>query len=239
MKQKETLLNIRLNGDKIDLSDIVIDDMGDNHISTSVDTPMRKDAFELTDDQKVEAIAKHFTAIMETLGLDLTDDSLKGTPKRVAKMYVKEIFSGLNPENKPHMAMFENKYKYNEMLVEKNISFYSNCEHHFVPIIGKAHVAYISNGTVVGLSKLNRLVQYFAKRPQVQERLTMQIGKELQKTLGTQDVAIVIDAKHLCVASRGVEDDTSSTVTAFYGGKFKEDKSRNEFLRYLEIKTEF
>ena len=239
MKQKETLLNIRLNGDKIDLSDIVIDDMGDNHISTSVDTPMRKDAFELTDDQKVEAIAKHFTAIMETLGLDLTDDSLKGTPKRVAKMYVKEIFSGLNPENKPHMAMFENKYKYNEMLVEKNISFYSNCEHHFVPIIGKAHVAYISNGTVVGLSKLNRLVQYFAKRPQVQERLTMQIGKELQKTLGTQDVAIVIEAKHLCVASRGVEDDTSSTVTAFYGGKFKEDKSRNEFLRYLEIKTEF
>ncbi|TSA65536.1 MAG: GTP cyclohydrolase I FolE [Sediminibacterium sp.] len=239
MKQKETLLNIRLKGDKIDLSDIVIDDMGDNHISTSVDTPMRKDAFELTDDQKVEAITKHFTAIMETLGLDLTDDSLKGTPKRVAKMYVKEIFSGLNPENKPHMAMFENKYKYNEMLVEKNISFYSNCEHHFVPIIGKAHVAYISNGTVVGLSKLNRLVQYFAKRPQVQERLTMQIGKELQKTLGTQDVAIVIDAKHLCVASRGVEDDTSSTVTAFYGGKFKEDKSRNEFLRYLEIKTEF
>ena len=239
MKQKETLLNIRLKGDKIDLSDIVIDDMGDNHVSTSVDTPMRNDAFDLTDDQKVAAITKHFTAIMETLGLDLTDDSLKGTPKRVAKMYVKEIFSGLNPENKPHMAMFENKYKYNEMLVEKNISFYSNCEHHFVPIIGKAHVAYISNGTVVGLSKLNRLVQYFAKRPQVQERLTMQIGKELQKTLGTQDVAIVIDAKHLCVASRGVEDDTSSTVTAFYGGKFKEDKSRNEFLRYLEIKTEF
>ena len=239
MKQTETLLNIQLNGNKIDLSDTNIDDMGDNHVSTSIDTPMRKDAFDLTDDQKVAAIAKHFTAIMETLGLDLTDDSLKGTPKRVAKMYVKEIFSGLNPENMPHMAMFENKYKYNEMLVEKNISFYSNCEHHFVPIIGKAHVAYISNGTVVGLSKLNRLVQYFAKRPQVQERLTMQIGKELQKTLGTQDVAIVIDAKHLCVASRGVEDDTSSTVTAFYGGKFKEDKSRNEFLRYLEIKTEF
>ena len=239
MKQKETLLNIRLKGDKIDLSDIVIEDMGDNHVSTSVDTPMRKDAFDLTDDQKVAAITKHFAAIMETLGLDLTDDSLKGTPKRVAKMYVKEIFSGLNPEKKPHMAMFENKYKYNEMLVEKNISFYSNCEHHFVPIIGKAHVAYISNGTVVGLSKLNRLVQYFAKRPQVQERLTMQIGKELQKALGTQDVAIVIDAKHLCVASRGVEDDTSSTVTAFYGGKFKEDKSRNEFLRYLEMKTDF
>jgi GTP cyclohydrolase I len=239
MKQKETLLNIRLNGEKIELSDLLIDEMGDNHVSTSVDTPMRKDAFELSDDEKVKKIEKHFTAIMETLGLDLTDDSLKGTPHRVAKMYVKEIFSGLNPANMPKMAMFENKYKYNEMLVEKNISFYSNCEHHFVPIFGKAHVAYISNGTVVGLSKLNRLVQYFAKRPQVQERLTMQIGKELQKVLGTDDVAVLIDAKHLCVASRGVEDDTSSTITAYYGGKFKEEKTNNEFLRYLEMKTEF
>lgn len=239
MKQKETMLNIRLNGDKIELSDLLIDDMGDNHVSTSVDTPMRKDAFDLSDDEKVATIEKHFKAIMETLGLDLTDDSLKGTPRRVAKMYVKEIFSGLNPDNMPAMAMFENKYKYNEMLVEKNISFYSNCEHHFVPIFGKAHVAYISNGTVVGLSKLNRLVQYFAKRPQVQERLTMQIGKELQKVLGTEDVAVLIDAKHLCVASRGVEDDTSSTITAYYGGKFKEEKTNNEFLRYLELKTEF
>jgi GTP cyclohydrolase IA len=230
MKQKETLLNIRLNGDKIELSDLLIDDMGDNHVSTSVDTPMRKDAFEMSDEEKVKTIEKHFTAIMETLGLDLTDDSLKGTPKRVAKMYVKEIFSGLNPKNMPKMAMFENKYKYNEMLVEKNISFYSNCEHHFVPIFGKAHIAYISNGTVVGLSKLNRLVQ---------ERLTMQIGKELQKVLGTEDVAVLIDAKHLCVASRGVEDDTSSTVTAYYGGKFKEEKTHHEFLRYLEMKTEF
>ncbi len=239
MKQKETLLNIRLNGDKIELSDMLIDDMGDNHVSTSVNTPMRAGAFDKTDEEKIEEIEKHFRAIMETLGLDLRDDSLKGTPRRVAKMYVKEIFNGLNPANMPNMAMFENKYKYNEMLVEKNISFYSNCEHHFVPIIGKAHVAYISNGTVVGLSKLNRLVQYFAKRPQVQERLTMQIGKELQKVLGTDDVAIVIDAKHLCVASRGVEDDTSSTITAFYGGKFREEKTKNEFLKYLELKTEF
>jgi len=239
MKQKETLLNIRFNGDKIDLSDLLIEDMGDNHVSTSVDTPMRDDAFVLSDEEKIAKIEKHFTAIMETLGLDLRDDSLKGTPRRVAKMYVKEIFSGLNPENMPVMAMFENKYKYNEMLVEKNISFYSNCEHHFVPIIGKAHVAYISNGSVVGLSKLNRLVQYFAKRPQVQERLTMQIGKELQKVLGTEDVAVLIDAKHLCVASRGVEDDTSSTITAYYGGKFKEEKTNNEFLRYLELKSEF
>lgn len=239
MKQKETLLNIRLNGEQIELSDMHIDDMGDDHISTSVDTPMRADAFEKTDEEKIIEIEGHFRAIMETLGLDLTDDSLKGTPRRVAKMYVKEIFQGLNPSNKPAIALFDNKYKYNEMLVEKNISFYSNCEHHFVPIIGKAHVAYISNGKVIGLSKLNRLVEYFAKRPQVQERLTMQIGKELQKDLGTEDVAIVIDAKHLCVASRGVEDDTSSTITAFYGGKFKEDKTKEEFLKYLELKTEF
>jgi GTP cyclohydrolase IA len=239
MKQNETLLNIRLNGEQIELSDMHIDDMGDDHISTSVDTPMRADAFEKTDEQKISEIEGHFRAIMETLGLDLTDDSLKGTPRRVAKMYVKEIFQGLNPANKPAIALFDNKYKYNEMLVEKNISFYSNCEHHFVPIIGKAHVAYISNGKVIGLSKLNRLVEYFAKRPQVQERLTMQIGKELQKDLGTEDVAIVIDAKHLCVASRGVEDDTSSTITAFYGGKFKEEKTKEEFLKYLELKTEF
>jgi GTP cyclohydrolase I len=239
MKQNETLLNIRLNGEQIELSDMHIDDMGDDHISTSVDTPMRADAFEKTDEQKITEIEGHFRAIMETLGLDLTDDSLKGTPRRVAKMYVKEIFQGLNPANKPAIALFDNKYKYNEMLVEKNISFYSNCEHHFVPIIGKAHVAYISNGKVIGLSKLNRLVEYFAKRPQVQERLTMQIGKELQKDLGTEDVAIVIDAKHLCVASRGVEDDTSSTITAFYGGKFKEEKIKEEFLKYLELKTEF
>ncbi len=239
MKQKETLLNIRLNGEKIELSDVLIDEIGDNHVSTSVDTPMRADAFVKTDDEKIVEIEKHFRSIMETLGLDLTDDSLKGTPRRVAKMYVQEIFNGLNPANKPDVALFENKYKYNEMLVEKNISFYSNCEHHFVPIIGKAHVAYISNGQVIGLSKLNRMVQYYAKRPQVQERLTMQVGKDLQRILGTDDVAVLIDAKHLCVASRGVEDDTSSTLTAFYGGKFKEEKTKNEFLKYIEIKTEF
>ncbi|HQS25529.1 MAG: GTP cyclohydrolase I FolE [Sphingobacteriia bacterium 24-36-13] len=240
MKQNETLSNIRLNGDKIVFTDDeLMEEMGDNHISTSVDTPMVPGAFDKSDDEKIAIIQDHFKAIMETLGLDLSDDSLKGTPKRVAKMYVKEIFSGLNPANKPSVALFDNKYKYNEMLVEKNISFYSNCEHHFVPIIGKAHLAYISNGRVIGLSKLNRLVEFYAKRPQVQERLTMQIAKELQKELGTEDVAIVIDAKHLCVASRGVEDDTSSTITSFYGGKFKEEKRKEEFLRYLELKTEF
>ena len=239
MKQNETLSNIHLKDGKIILTEEEIDAAGDNHISTSVDTPMRAGAFDQNEDEKIAAIEERFAEIMDILGLDLTDDSLRGTPKRVAKMYVKEIFNGLNPANKPKMALFENKYKYNEMLVEKNISFYSNCEHHFVPIMGKAHIAYISNGTVVGLSKLNRLVDYFAKRPQVQERLTMQIAKELQKDLGTDDVAVLIDAKHLCVASRGVEDDTSSTVTAFYGGKFKDEKVREEFLRYLGLNTQF
>ena len=239
MKQNETLSNIHLKDGKIILTDEEIDAVGDNHISTSVNTPMREGAFDKTEDEKIAAIQEKFAEIMDILGLDLTDDSLKGTPKRVAKMYVKEIFNGLNPANKPQMALFENKYKYNEMLVEKNISFYSNCEHHFVPIMGKAHVAYISSGKVVGLSKLNRLVDYFAKRPQVQERLTMQIAKELQQDLGTDDVAVLIDAKHLCVASRGVEDDTSSTVTAFYGGKFKDEKVKEEFLRYLGLNTQF
>ena len=239
MKQNETLSNIHLKDGKIILTDEEIDAVGDNHISTSVETPMRAGAFDQTEDEKIAAIQEKFAEIMDILGLDLTDDSLKGTPKRVAKMYVKEIFNGLNPANKPQMALFENKYKYNEMLVEKNISFYSNCEHHFVPIMGKAHVAYISSGKVVGLSKLNRLVDYFAKRPQVQERLTMQIAKELQQDLGTDDVAVLIDAKHLCVASRGVEDDTSSTVTAFYGGMFKDDKVKEEFLRYLGLNTQF
>lgn len=240
MKQKETLSNIQLNGEgKIEMIDVLIDEMGDNHVMTSVDTPMRADAFVLSEDEKIATIEKHFEAIMNTLGLDLTDDSLKGTPHRVAKMYVKEIFQGLNPANMPKMALFENKYKYNEMLVEKNISFYSNCEHHFVPIMGRAHVAYISSGKVIGLSKLNRLVEFYAKRPQVQERLTMQIGKKLQEVLGTDDVAVVIDAKHLCVSSRGVKDESSSTVTAFYSGAFKEEARKAEFLKYLEFTTEF
>ncbi len=242
MKQNEILSNIHLNEDNklvLTETDIMTDEIGDNHILTSVNTPLRNDAFELSEDEKIAVIEKHFKAIMDTLGLDLTDDSLKGTPRRVAKMYVKEIFSGLNPANMPQVALFENKYKYNQMLVEKNISFYSNCEHHFVPIMGKAHIAYISNGQVIGLSKLNRIVEYYAKRPQVQERLTMQIGKKLQEILGTDDVAVVIDAKHLCVSSRGVKDDTSSTVTAFYEGAFKEERNRNEFLKYLELKTAF
>lgn len=232
MKQKETLLNTLLvdNNNKIMFSD---EEIGDDHIMTSVDTPMRDDAFEMSDDEKIAQIEYHFRQIMETLGLDLTDDSLKGTPKRVAKMYIKEIFSGLDPKNMPSIALFENKYQYNDMLVEKNITFYSNCEHHFVPIIGKAHVSYIANGKVIGLSKLNRIVQHFAKRPQVQERLTMQIAKELEKILGTKDIAVMIDAKHLCVSSRGIQDDTSTTITSYYGGKFQEDATKAEFLKYV------
>ena len=214
------------------------DEIGDDHIMTSVETPMHEEAFDLTDNEKMHKIAYHFKEIMHTLGLDLTDDSLKGTPNRVAKMYVKEIFSGLNPANKPKIALFDNKYQYNDMLVEKDITFFSNCEHHFVPIIGKAHVAYMSNGKVIGLSKLNRLVQYYAKRPQVQERLTMQIAKELRMALGTDDVAVVIDAKHLCVSSRGVQDVNSSTVTSFYGGKFKDEARKSEFLKYLQLSAD-
>ena len=208
------------------------DEVGDNHIMTSIETPLREDAFELDDQLKIELIEEKFFEIMNILGLDLEDDSLKGTPHRVAKMYVKEIFSGLNPANKPKIALFENKYKYKEMLVEKDITFYSNCEHHFVPIIGKAHVAYTSNGSVIGLSKINRLVNYYAKRPQVQERLTIQIANGIKEALGTEDVAVIIDAHHLCVSSRGIQDVNSSTVTSSYSGMFLNEQTRNEFLNY-------
>ncbi len=217
-------------------SDHVHDEIGDDHISTSVDTPLRPDAFELDDKTKISLIADHFEQIMHILGLDLTDDSLQGTPRRVAKMYVKEIFSGLNPENKPDVKTFANHYNYKEMLVEKDITFYSQCEHHFVPIIGKAHVAYISSGRVVGLSKLNRIVQYYARRPQVQERMTRQIAEELKKSLKTEDVAVILAADHLCVASRGVQDTGSRTITADYCGRFESNpKMKEEFLKYLEL----
>ncbi len=200
---------------------------------TSCNTPMRPDAFRRDDELKIELISGHFEEIMLILGLDLEDDSLKGTPHRVAKMYVQEIFSGLNPENKPHIRLFDNKYNYDQMLVEKDITFYSHCEHHFVPIYGKAHVAYFSSGKVIGLSKINRIVQYFAKRPQVQERLTIQIVNELKEVLRTEDVAVVMDATHLCVSSRGVNDTDSRTGTAFFGGKFKDRDIKNEFLNYI------
>lgn len=229
MRQKEISLNIR----PIKPLD---EDFDDDHIITSWNTPLRNDAFVLSDDEKVEQIEKRFREIMEILGLDLTDDSLNGTPRRVAKMYVKEVFSGLNPKNRPVARLFENKYKYDQMLVEKDITFYSHCEHHFVPIYGKAHVAYFSSGKVIGLSKINRIVQYFAKRPQVQERLTVQIGKELQRILGTEHVGVVMDANHMCVASRGVGDTNSKTGTAFFGGKFEDENVKREFLNYINSK---
>jgi GTP cyclohydrolase I len=215
------------------LNGFSIEDIGDDHLHTGLETPMKTDAFKLSDSEKKERIAILFEEIMDVMGLDLTDDSLQGTPKRVAKMYIDEIFSGLNPENKPKVALFDNKYQYNQMLVEKNITFYSNCEHHFVPIIGKAHVAYISSGKVIGLSKLNRIVQYYAKRPQVQERLTNQIANELKLILDTEDVAVIIDAKHLCVSSRGIKDDTSSTTTVYYGGRFNSLEKISELQNYI------
>ncbi|HEY1044822.1 MAG TPA: GTP cyclohydrolase I FolE [Bacteroidia bacterium] len=203
---------------------------------THTNTPLREDAFDINDDQKIAIIADHFKAIMETLGLDLDDDSLKGTPNRVAKMYVKEMFWGLNPENKPAVSHFKNKFRYNEMLLEKDINFYTNCEHHFVPFFGTAHVAYIPNGKVIGLSKLNRIVEYFSKRPQVQERMTMQIANELKHILGTDNVAVIINAKHLCVASRGIKDNSSHTTTAEYCGRFNEESTRLELHRLLALK---
>lgn len=227
MKQKETLLNTAENKHH--------DEVGDNHEGFSMETPMRDDAFELDDEIKIELIEKHFKEIMLILGLDMTDDSLKGTPHRVAKMYVQEIFSGLDPKHKPKAKLFDNKYKYKNMLVEKNISFHSTCEHHFVPIIGKAHVAYIPNGRVVGLSKLNRIVRYFAQRPQVQERMTIQIANMLKEVLQSENVAVIIEADHLCVASRGVKDVTSNTITSEYCGKFQDAQTREEFLKYLTI----
>lgn len=209
-------------------------EIGDDHLYTGIDTPLKKDAFDMSDEDKKKKISILFEEIMNVMGLDLTDDSLKGTPDRVAKMYIDEIYSGLNPKNKPKIALFDNKYQYNQMLVEKNITFYSNCEHHFVPIIGKAHIAYISSGKVIGLSKLNRIVQYFAKRPQVQERLTNQIGQELKDILNTEDVAVIIDAKHLCVSSRGIKDDTSATVTSFFSGAFNSPAKVAELNNYIK-----
>jgi GTP cyclohydrolase IA len=215
------------------------DEIGNNHIATNAKNPLRKDAFDLSDEKKIESIKKDVESILITLGMDLTDDSLSGTPNRVAKMFVKEIFGCLNPNKKPNPSTFSNNYKYGEMLVEKNITVYSTCEHHLLPIVGRAHVAYISGGTVIGLSKMNRIVEYYAKRPQVQERLTMQIVQELQTALGTQDVACVIDAKHLCVNSRGIKDIESSTVTSEFGGKFKDEQTRREFLDYIKLDTKF
>lgn len=231
MKLNETLLNT------METKNINTDEIGDDHVGFSLETPLREDAFKLDDDLKIELISKHFKEIMQILGLDLSDDSLSGTPNRVAKMYVKEIFSGLNPKNKPEVKLFENRYNYKNILLEKNISFHSVCEHHFVPIVGKAHVAYIPNGKVVGLSKLNRIVRYFAQRPQVQERMTIQIVNMLKEELNTDSVAVIIEADHMCVAMRGVQDVHSSTVTSDFSGKFLDTKTREELMKYIMLET--
>jgi GTP cyclohydrolase IA len=211
-----------------------IEELGDAHLGSSIDTPLRADAFVVTDERKIDLIESHFAKIMQTLGLDMRDDSLRGTPRRVAKMFVQEIFSGLNPDNAPAISVFDNKFRYGQMLVEKNIHVSSTCEHHFLPIFGKAHIAYIPTDKVIGLSKLNRIVDFYARRPQVQERLTVQIANHLKKALKTDDVAVVIDARHMCVMSRGIKDIDSSTITAEYSGKFNNEHYRSEFLRYIE-----
>ena len=221
------------------MNDEKIEELGENHIGTSAKTPLRADAFDISDEEKINRIQESVKDILTTLGMDLEDDSLKGTPKRVAKSFVNELFMGLNPANKPSASTFDNNYKYGEMLVEKNIVVYSTCEHHLLPIVGRAHVAYISDGKVIGLSKMNRIVEYYAKRPQVQERLTMQVVQSMQEVLGTENVACVIDAKHLCVNSRGIKDIESSTVTAEFGGKFKNKDTKQEFLDYLKMDSDF
>jgi GTP cyclohydrolase IA len=229
-------VQIKLNGtDTLEIDSPDFDILGDNHVGSSIGTPMREDAFDLSDNDKMAIVEAHFKEIMDTMGLDLRDDSLKGTPRRVAKMFVQEIFSGLNPASKPSISVFDNKFNYNQMLVEKNIRVNSTCEHHFLPIFGKAHVAYIPGDKVIGLSKLNRIVDYYARRPQVQERMTVQIAEELKKILNTEDVAVVVEAKHMCVSSRGIEDHDSTTVTAQYHGRFVNENVKAEFLRYIEF----
>jgi GTP cyclohydrolase I len=213
---------------------LTAEEVGDTHMMSSIDTPMRKDAFDLSDEEKIERIEEYFGKIMETLGLDLTDDSLQGTPHRVAKLYVKDLFNGLKPEQKPRAATFDNKYDYSRMLVEKNITVNSACEHHFMPIIGNAHVAYISSGNVIGLSKINRIVEYYSRRPQVQERLALQILNELKQVLKSEDVAVLIEAKHLCVTTRGIRNENTTTITAEYSGKFNEQETKQEFLDYIK-----
>ena len=212
--------------------------IGDNHISSNVDTPLLKNAFEKSDEEKISKIQTHFSNIMQELGLDLSDDSLSGTPYRFAKMYVKELFYGLNPKNRPKLSTFENKYGYNKMLIEQNINIDSSCEHHFLPIVGQAHIGYIPKKKVIGLSKINRLVDYYAHRPQVQERLCIQILKDLQETLETKDVIIVINAKHMCVSSRGIKDKSSFTTTIEFGGCFEELEYRNSFFDSLKFKVQ-
>ncbi len=224
--------------DNSNIDKIIADERGDDHVGSSELTPLRDDAFEKSDAEKIELIQENFAQIMHTLGLDLTDDSLKGTPYRVAKMYVKEIFNGLDPKNRPDARTFSNHYDYSDMVIEKNIQVTSFCEHHFLPFIGKAHVAYISTGNVIGLSKINRLVDYYSRRPQVQERLTLQIADALAEAMGTEDVAVFIDSKHLCVSTRGIRDVSSSTITSEFRGAFKDKATQQKFIDFIRTDTD-
>ena len=224
--------------ENLQLDQITAEELGDAHLVSSELSPIREDAFDLTDAEKIEQIQEYFAKIMETLGLDLTNDSLKGTPYRVAKMYVKEIFQGLDPKNKPEARTFSNGYEYRDMVIEKNIQVTSFCEHHFLPFIGKAHVAYISKGKVIGLSKINRLVDYFSRRPQVQERLTLQIADALSEAMETEDVAVFIDSKHLCVSIRGIKDTASSTITSEFRGAFEKKETQQKFIDFIKTNTE-
>ncbi|TXD84508.1 GTP cyclohydrolase I FolE [Subsaximicrobium wynnwilliamsii] len=214
----------------------LIEEIGDNHILTNIETPLLSNAFEKSDEEKIENIQRYFSKIMQELGLDLKDESLSGTPYRFAKMYVKELFYGLNPINKPKLSTFPNKYGYKKMLVEQDITIDSSCEHHFLPITGHAHIGYVPNEKVIGLSKINRLVDYYSHRPQVQERLCLQILNDLQETLNTKNVIVVLNAKHLCVSSRGIKDKDSSTTTIEFGGCFEDIENRNEFFLTLNKK---
>lgn len=223
----------------LDLDNSRIDEIGDNHVATSEMTPLRKDAFDLSDKEKIKIISEHFAQIMHTLGLDLEDDSLSGTPNRVAKMYVNEIFNGLNPKNEPEASTFSNNYAYQDMVIVKDIQVTSFCEHHFLPFIGKAHVAYKSTGKVIGLSKINRLVDYYSRRPQVQERLTLQIANGISKAMETDDVAVFVDSKHLCVSTRGIKDTTSSTITSEFRGDFKNKDTQQKFIDFIKTNTDF
>lgn len=234
MKKNKNSLNSVIENNTNQDAEII----GDDHIGTAVQTPLRDDAFDLSDDEKIEKIQEHFGEIMKTLGLDLTDESLSGTPYRVAKMYVNEIFQGLNPKNRPDAKKFGNKYEYGDLVVVKNINVTSFCEHHFLPFLGKAHVAYKSSGRVIGLSKINRMVDYYSRRPQVQERLTLQIADELQGALETEDVAVFVESKHFCVSTRGIKDRESSTVTTEYRGDFKEEITQQRFIDYIRTNVE-
>lgn len=200
-----------------------------NHYVTAKN-PLRDDAFDIDDGLKIELIAEKVKDIIDILGLDSTNDSIKGTPKRIAKMYVNEIFKGLDPKNKPEVTVFKNEYNYHTPLVELNIPFTSFCEHHFVPIQGIANITYIPNDYVIGLSKIHRLVDFYASRPQVQERLTMQIAQELSGTLKTSNIGVVLKATHSCISCRGVEDMGSSTITSFFDGKVQSDNNLKRVL---------